>query len=319
MAKTESRICSPFSARSTAADIVSGHDLAGRNAIVTGASSGIGIETVRALADAGARVVLAVRDTTAGEAVARSIGGDTSVEFLDLARLDSVRAFAARQSRRPLHLLINNAGVMATPQGYTTDGFETQLGINHLGHFLLTLLLTPALLQAAPARVIQVSSAGHQIADMDFDDPHFRQRAYHPFVAYGQSKTANSLFAVGYNARHAARGITTNAVMPGAVVTNLGRHVTPELSREMGWVREDGSVPDMIWKTPAQGAATSLWAAVGRELEGQGGRYLEDCQEAVPWTSAHPLLGVKPYALDPARADRLWSFSLDAVGLEATR
>lgn len=308
-----------FGAQSTALDVIAGHDLHGRNAIVTGGASGIGVETVRALASAGAAVVLAARNRQQAEAVATELRADTGaatldVGILDLASLASVRAFAADYiaTGKPLHILINNAGVMATPHSYTADDFEMQFGTNHFGHFALTTALLPALRAAGRARVVSLSSIGHRRSDIDFDDIHFRTRAYDPWIAYGQSKTANALFAVGMTARFAGDGITTNSVMPGGIMTGLQKHMTDDEKRALGWIDEHGT-PNPRFKTPAQGAATSIWAAVAPELEGNGGHYLEDCHIAKPWSADAPMSGVLPYALDPERAERLWAVSEDAV------
>lgn len=318
---TASRITSPFGAESTVAEVIRGVSLKGRTAIVTGASSGIGIETARALASAGATVTLAVRDVAAGRSVAddinQSVGGNrASVEMLELASLTSVRTFAERWGDRPVHFLILNAGVMGTPFGRTADGFETQFGINHLGHFLLTNLLTEKLIAAAPSRVVVLSSSGHQMSDIHFDDLNYERRPYQPFEAYGQSKTANVLFAVGFTRRYAKYGVVANAVMPGAVRSNLGRYVDQEMMQKLGWFDEQGNVPGVLFKTPEQGAATSIWAAVAPELGKRGGLYLEDCQEAPRWREEVALVGVKDYALDPEAADRLWAASEALVGID---
>jgi len=313
-------ITSPFHARSTALDVVAGRDLSAKTALVTGASSGLGVETARALLSAGAEVLLAVRDTAKGEQVAQDLcaatGNDRAhVVELDLASLTSVRRAAGHVAERwpRLHILINNAGVMATPRGYTTDGFETQFGTNHLGHYLLAALLLPALRAAAPARVVALSSSGHRRSDIHFEDIAYQERPYDKWEAYGQSKTANALFAVGLTRRCAAEGVTANAVHPGGIHTGLQKHVPEEEWRALGWVDADGAI-NPAFKTPEQGAATSVWAAVGPELEGVGGLYLEDCRESSPFNPATPYAGYMPYALDPERADRLWAVSGELVG-----
>lgn len=314
-----------FGAQSTAAEIIAGIDLSGRVSIVTGGTSGLGIETARTLAGAGAEVILAVRNLVAGAAQAAAINSDighdhVSAHPLDLSDLASVREFASKWGDRPLHLLINNAGVMACPQSYTKDGFETQLGTNHLGHFLLSALLTPALKRGAPARVISLSSSAHMAGGLDLEDPHFRLRDYAPFLAYGQSKTANALFAVEYDRRHRDDGIRAFAVMPGVIETNLGRHLTPELMEASGLKPKENAPPDprgpIHFKTPAQGAATSIWAAVSSDLEGQGGLYLHDCAVAVPFQPGLPRgHGVQSHACDPEAAKLLWIWSEREVGL----
>jgi NAD(P)-dependent dehydrogenase (short-subunit alcohol dehydrogenase family) len=309
-----------FGSESTAAEVVAGHDLTGKEAIVTGGASGLGYETSRALASAGARVVVAGRDPARGEAAAeslRSATGNDKVVFrrLDLASLESVTTWARghNDTGKPLHILVLNAGIMAAPLSYTVDGFESQFGTNHLGHFAFATGLLPSLRAAgAGARVVVLSSRAHRRGDVDFDDPNYRHRPYDPWEAYGQSKSANALFAVGFTARFSAEGITANAVMPGGIMTNLQRHVPAETRREMGWADAEGRpVTPSGWKTAEQGAATSVWAAVAPELEGVGGRYLEDCAVAEPWTAdGDPPFGhYLPRVLDPERADRLWDLS----------
>lgn len=313
-------ITSPFGARSTALEVVRGHDLSGQVALVTGATSGLGVETARALLSAGARVVLGVRDVTRGEALARELAASTGqaapeVLALDLSSLGSVRAaaetFLARHSR--LDLLVNNAGVMATPFGHTEDGFETQFGTNHLGHFVLTGRLLGALRAAPAARVVALSSAGHRLSDVDLTDPQFARRPYDKWLAYGQSKTANALFAVGFTERFGAQGLYANAVHPGGIMTGLQKFLPREEQVRMGWMDEAGNL-NPVFKTPEQGAATSVWAAVGDELRGVGGLYLEDVREGLPYDAARPQEGYRPYALDPERARGLWSLSEDLVG-----
>ncbi|WP_333585393.1 oxidoreductase [Phenylobacterium sp.] len=305
-------------ARIVAAD----HDLGGRNIIVTGGASGIGLETARALAGAGADVMLAVRDRAAGEraavAINESIGADRVVAgTLDLASLSSVAAFVDAWGERPLDVLINNAGVMACPLDYTSDDLEMQIGVNHFGHFLLSLGLARALMNAAEedraARVVALSSIGHRRSPIHFDDIHYRQRPYDKWEAYGQSKTANALFAVGFDARFAEHGVNANAVMPGGIMTPLQRHLTQDEMSALGWIDAEGKVREGF-KTPEQGASTSVWAAVADELEGEGGLYLEDCSVALPWTPEKPHQGVMDHAQDPEAADRLWTISEQTVG-----
>lgn len=307
------RITSRFGAGSTALEVIAGSDLSGRNAIVTGGASGIGVETARALASAGANVLLAVRDLQAGDRVAAEINAGVgaervTVDQLELGSLASVRAFAARWGDHPLSLLINNAGVMACPQGTTEDGFETQFGVNHLGHFLLSLLLVPALEKGAPSRVVSLASSAHGMGNIDFDDPDFRHRPYEAFQAYGQSKTANILFALEFDRRYAARGIRAFSLMPGVIHTRLGRHIPGE----------DWSSIAHLSKTVEQGASTTIWAATSPDLDGRGGLYLENCAQAEPFARGMPRgTGVMPYALDPQAARRLWALSEEKVGLVA--
>jgi NAD(P)-dependent dehydrogenase (short-subunit alcohol dehydrogenase family) len=259
--------------------------------------------------------VLAARNRAASDEVAadiRQTTGNDAVEVgdLDLGSLASVRAFVDNYlaKKRPLHILINNAGVMATPFSHTADGFEMQFGTNHIGHFALTTGLLPTLKAAGKARVVALSSIGHRRSDVVWDDINFERREYDPWAAYGQSKTANALFAVGFTQRFATDGITANAVMPGGIMTGLQKHMRDEEKRALGWIDENG-VPNPRFKTPEQGAATSIWAAVAPELEGVGGRYLENCAIAAPWSEDAPMSGVMPYALDAGSAERLWVLS----------
>lgn len=319
------RITSRFGKFTPALDVVEGVDLSGRNAIVTGSSSGIGVETARALAHAGAAVTLAVRDLAAGERVAADIrsggGGPVTVERLDLAEFAAIRAFAERWGDKPLHVLVNNAGVMASPLMHTADGLELQLGVCHFGHFLLTVLLAPNLVAAAEpgraARVVNVSSLGHRFGGIDFDDPHFEHRPYDKWKAYGQAKTANVLFTVGLEKRLGSRGVHALALMPGGIMTPLQRHLPREEMIAFGWIDETGKVADGF-KTPEQGASTSVWAAVGPELEGVGGLYLEDLHEAAPYVPAKPREGVMAHALDAEDAERLWALSVKTTGADLT-
>lgn len=312
---TEStRITTPFTAESTAAEVVEGIDLTGRRAVVTGGASGIGIETARALAGAGAEVTLAVRDLDAGERTANDIIATTGnkqvlVAPLDLADQASVAAFTAAWDG-PLHLLINNAGVMASPETRTPEGWELQFATNHLGHFALATGLHRALAAAGGARVVSVSSGAHLRSPIVFEDIHFRERAYEPWSAYGQSKTANVLFGVEATKRWESDGITVNALMPGGIRTNLQRHISQEdLDRA---VAAAGGAGGITWKTPEQGAATSVLVATSPLLEGVGGRYFEDCNEAGPHQPG-TRTGVAAYALDPEAAARLWQVSIETL------
>ena len=314
------RVTSRFGHGSTAMEVVASIDLHGKNAIVTGAASGIGVETARALAAAGAAVTLAVRNREKGEAVARDVRATTRsdavrVEDLDLGELGSVRRFADRvlATGAPIHILINNAGIMACPLGRTPEGFELQFGTNHLGHFLLACRLAPALKAGAPCRVVALSSIGHRLSPVHFDDVHFERRPYDRWLAYGQSKTANALFAVELARRGTAAGITANAVHPGGIMTGLQQHLSREDMDALGWLDPDGK-PRKGFKTPAQGAATSVWAATAPELEGRGGRYLEDCQEGEPVRPDVPFAGYHPHARDAESAKRLWTVSEQMIG-----
>jgi NAD(P)-dependent dehydrogenase (short-subunit alcohol dehydrogenase family) len=315
MTTTSELIRTPFGFASTAAEVTEGIDLAGKRAIVTGAASGIGVETARALADAGAGVTLAVRDVGAGARVAADItastgNADVAVGKLDLADRASVDAFAAAWEG-PLHILVNNAGVMAIQQlELTPEGYEMQFATNHLGHFALALGLHDALAADGNARIVSVSSSGHQRSPVIFEDLHFAFRPYEPFLAYGQSKTANVLFAVEATRRWADDGITANALMPGGIETNLQRHVDPDYMQQAR--ARYGS--QVRFKTVEQGAATSVLLAVSPQLEGVGGRYFEDCNEAEVLTKRgegpSALSGVAWFALDEAIAERLWEESL---------
>jgi len=296
------RIKTTFGFRSTAAEVVAGIDMSGKRAVVTGGASGIGIPTAAALAGAGAQVTLAVRNVEAALPVAAGItakAGDRPVlvEQLDLADQASVAAFVSRW-RGPLHVLVNNAGVMALPQQRTAEGWEMQFATNHLGHFALANGLHRALAEAGGARIVSVSSSAHQLSPVIFDDIHFAFRPYEPILAYGQSKTANILFAVEATARWTADGITVNALTPGAILTNLQRY------------RGGMSTPPELRKTVEEGAATSVFVATSPLLNGIGGRYFVDCNEAeVVRQRTGDTTGVAPYALDADNAKRLWELS----------
>ena len=309
MAET-ARITTPFGATSTAAEVVAGVDLTGRRAVVTGGASGIGVETARALAGAGAEVTLAVRNTEAGDRTAADLVATTGnkqvyVAPLDLADRASVAAFVGGWDG-PLHLLINNAGIMASPLMRTADGWEMQFATNHLGHFALATGLHGALAAAGGARVVSVSSSAHLRSAVIFDDIMFERREYEPWSAYGQSKTANVLFAVGATRRWAGDGIFVNALMPGGIRTNLQRYVSDEELARLRSATGGGAVPN--WKTPEQGAATSLLVATSPLLDGVGGRYFEDCNEALP-NQPGTRTGYAPFAVDPAAAEQLWTSS----------
>ncbi|GAA4636900.1 SDR family NAD(P)-dependent oxidoreductase [Actinoallomurus vinaceus] len=310
---TSTRVTTPFTAQSTAAEVVAGIDLTGRRVIVTGGASGIGVETARALAGVGAEVTLAVRNEEAGRRTAEDIIETTGnkqvlVAPLDLADQASVASFVAAWDG-PLHILINNAGVMASPETRTPEGWELQFATNHLGHFALATGLHGALAGADGGRVVSVSSAAHLRSPVVFEDIHFRERPYEPWAAYGQSKTANVLFAVEATKRWADDGITVNALMPGGIRTNLQRYVTDE---ELERLRAQSGGGGVVWKTPEQGAATSVLVATSPLLDGVGGRYFEDCQEAGP-NQPGTRTGVAPYALDPEAAERLWQVSVETL------
>jgi NAD(P)-dependent dehydrogenase (short-subunit alcohol dehydrogenase family) len=314
---TGPRITTPYGFTSTAAEVIAGVDLSGKRAIVTGASSGIGVETARALAGAGAAVTLAVRNTEAGEQVAADIRESTgneavTVGALELSDLTSVRTFAAAWSG-PLDILVNNAGVMAIQElTLSTSGHEMQFATNHLGHFALALLLHDALAAAGSARIVSVSSGGHLRSPVVFDDIDYAFRDYDPFGAYGQSKTANVLFGVEATRRWASDGIVANALMPGGIATPLQRHLPEHYAAQaLDSFRAAGT----DFKSVEQGAATSVLLAASPLLDGIGGRYFEDCNEAVVVSrrGGPGRGGVAPYALDPANAERLWELSLTLI------
>ena len=305
-------ITSKFSRHSTAEEVIAGIDLSGRRAVVTGASSGIGVETARALASAGAEVTLAVRNVEAGRRVAASIEESTGnsaivVEPLELDDRGSVQAFVQRW-RGPLNILVNNAGVMAEPLRRTREGWEHQFATNYLGHFALAMGLHDALSQGAPARIVALTSSGHFFSPVILDDLNFERRAYDPWLAYGQSKTAIVLFAVEATRRWASAGITANAVMPGGIRTNLQQYQSgPE------WEEIDATYD---WKSVEEGAATSVFVATSPLLAGIGGRYFEDCHEAAvvdPEIGHERQQGVAAYALDPQIAARLWDVAEDML------
>ncbi len=301
--------------------MLAGIDLTGRTALVTGASSGLGAESARALAARGAAVVLTGRDRDKTEAVAETIRAATGNPRIEVMELHlespgSVRGFAKEYLSRhgALHVLLANAGVMACPLARTPEGWEMQFATNHLGHFLLAGLLAPALRAGAPARVVAVSSAGHQFSPVVFDDLHFERRPYDKWAAYGQAKTANILHAVELDRRLARHGVRAFAIHPGMIGTELGRHLTPDDLRMLGErARQRAESGKTSFKQIPQGAATQLYAATAPELEGRGGLYLEDCQvsgvEPCPGGA-----GCAAYALDPEAAARLWALSEQTVG-----
>jgi NAD(P)-dependent dehydrogenase (short-subunit alcohol dehydrogenase family) len=306
-------ITTPYSGQTTADEIASGLDLTGQRMIVTGGASGIGAETATSLARTGAEVTLAVRDVEAGERVAEQITDATGnkqvlVAPLDLADQASVRSFASGWEG-PLHVLVNNAGLMAAPLMRTPEGWEMQFATNHLGHFALATGLHRALASAGEARIVSVSSSAHLGSGIVFEDIHFCQRPYEPWSAYAQSKTANVLFAVEGTRRWADDGIFINALMPGAIRTRLQRYVSDE---ELDRMRAATGSRQPAWKTHQQGAATSVLLAVSPLLAGIGGRYFEDCNEALP-NVPDTRRGVAAHALDPEAAARLWQVSAEHI------
>lgn len=312
-----------FGAKSTTDDVLAGHDLSGKRVLITGVSAGLGVETARALAAHGASIVGAARDlakardATAPVRAALKPGATFDLVELDLASLKSVRAAADHlvAQGKPFDVVIANAGVMATPKGQTADGFETQFGTNHLGHFVFVNRV--AKLIKPGGRVVALSSAGHRFADVDLDDPSFERTQYQPFLAYGRSKTANALFAVEFDRRHKAKGIRAAAVHPGGIQTELGRHMTPELIQQMmasiNQARAPGA-PPFEFKTVPQGAATTVWAGFVANADAVGGHYCEDCHVAHLNPDPNTRDGVRPYAIDEERAKALWAKSEAMVG-----
>lgn len=319
-----------FSAESTTADVIAGIRLDGRVALVTGGSAGLGLETARTLAGAGARVIVAARPGPKLDQALATLrdsvpGAGIEAVPLELTDFDSIRACAARVAELTpaLDLLVNNAGIMAVPLARTPAGCESQFGTNHIGHFLLTNLLVPLLQKGQRARVVNLSSGGHKHAPVNFDDIHWQAREYNKWGAYGQSKTANALFTVALQKRLQPHGIDVFAVHPGVIPTELGRHLTEDdikalmNSQSLGGERKESggtSRGRLTLKSIPQGAATSVWAATAPELAGRGGLYLEDCRvaEEVPMGVAEH--GYVAWARDPEAAERLWAVSEAIVG-----
>jgi NAD(P)-dependent dehydrogenase (short-subunit alcohol dehydrogenase family) len=312
-------IRSAFGARSTALEVVANLDLHGQRVMVTGGAAGLGLETARALAQAGAELTLATRNREQAQAAAQTLRTQTgnahiTAAQLDLADVHSIGALARSWRAQPLHILINNAAVMACPLTRTAQGWEQQFATNHLGHFALTTALLPALRAAGSSRVVTLSSSGHKISGVDFDDIHFERRDYNKWKAYGQAKSANALMSLGLHLRHAKDGITANAVHPGGIMTGLQKFLPIEEQRALGWLKADDTPLD-LFKTPEQGAATSVWAATGAELAGIGGLYLEDCSEGVPQPPSNRVFGYSPHIMDAESAQRLWDVSLKMLAV----
>jgi NAD(P)-dependent dehydrogenase (short-subunit alcohol dehydrogenase family) len=321
-------------ATSTTDDVLSGTDLHGKRVLVTGVSAGIGVETARALAAHGAQIVGAARDLEKAEGASSQVrkaaaanGGSFALVALDLASLESVRACADELLARGdvFDVVIANAGVMATPFGHTQDGFETQFGTNHLGHFVLVNRIAPLI--RSGGRLINLASAGHRFSNVDLNDPNFQRTAYDPFVAYGRSKTANILFAVAFDRRHRGRGVRAAAVHPGVIQTELGRHMdSAQLGKMIDQMSQqlaaEGKAP-FEWKTIPQGAATSVWAGVVAPADEVGARYCENCHvgSIVPDDVVISAIseGVRAYALDLNNAEALWKKSEELVGETFTK
>jgi len=326
----ETKMAKSFGATSTTDEVLSGINLRGKRILVTGVSAGIGVETARTLAAHGAQIVGAARDLKKAETAtaqarkdAAAHGGSFELLEVDLGSLKSVRAAADKLVARgePLDIIIANAGVMATPFGHTADGFETQFGTNHLGHFVFVNRIAPLLRDGG--RLVNVSSAGHRFSNVDLDDPGFERTTYDPYVAYGRSKTANILFAVAFDQRHRARGIRAAAVHPGIIKTELARYTdAAQIEKRIQQINEnlkaEGKGP-LQWKSLEQGAATSVWAAIVAGGDQVGGKYCEDCHVAKPMRDdidniAAVSEGVRSYAVDPANAEALWKKSEQLVG-----
>ena len=319
MSTPQHHIDSGFGPRSTATEVLNGIDLDGKLAIVTGGYSGLGLETVRALTGAGARVIVPARRRAHAEEVLAGIER-VEVDELDLGDLDSVHAFAQRvlDSGRSVDILINNAAIMACPETRVGPGWEAQFATNHLGHFVLTNLLWSALSADGGARVVALTSTGHKLSPIRFDDLMF-ESGYDKWQAYGQAKTADSLFAVHLDALAQDAGVRAFAAHPGGIMTPLQRHLSREEMIASGWITEDGT-PHERFKTPEQGASTSTWAATSPALDGMGGVYCEDCDIAEPTVVGSPtarIQGVDAHAIDPDAAARLWAVSAELTGVNA--
>ena len=308
-------IASGFHAKSTASEVLDGVDLSGKNVIVTGGYSGIGLETVRAFAMAGARVTVPARRVEAAEAALGTVAGDIEIASMDLADLTSVRKFVADYAAtgRALHIVVNNAGIMACPETRVGPDWEAQFGVNHLGHMAMTLGLAQSMQKAEGSRLVCLSSTAHAITDVHWDDPHFKTHDYDKWQAYGQAKAANALFAKGVDARGKDYGVRAFSVHPGGIFTPLQRHLTDEEMVALGWKNADGTIPpavEAMFKTPAQGASTSVWAATADKLNGMGGLYCENCDIAQLATEdSQRYEHAREWICDPAKAEQLWAMS----------
>jgi NAD(P)-dependent dehydrogenase (short-subunit alcohol dehydrogenase family) len=320
MPTPQAPIGSGFGAASTAQEVIRGIDLHDKNVVVTGGYSGIGLETVRAFRSAGARVFVPARDIAKAKEGLRDMT-DVVLDAMDLLDPESIDRFAARVlgSTGALHILVNNAGVMAPPLERDARGYESQFSANHLGHFQLTCRLWPGLVGAGGARVVALSSYGHRRTGVDFHDPNFKHRPYDPWLAYGQSKTANALFAVALDSIGQRRGVRAFSVHPGGIATDLIRHMSPDQIAASQILDRDGKPiidPANNKKTPQQGAATSVWCATSPRLDGMGGVYCADCDiaRALPSDDSTEMHGVRPRATDPVAAGRLWQLSEQLTG-----
>lgn len=312
--RDQAPVGSGFHAKSTAREVVEGIDLSGKTAVVTGGYSGIGLEAVRALAGAGARVMVPARRPDAAREALSGIDG-VSVAAMDLSDISSVRRFAGDYAAATpkLDLLVNNAGIMACPLARVGPGWESQFGTNHLGHFTLYQGLLPSLRAAGGARVVALSSTGHILSDVIWDDPNYQQRKYDKWEAYGQSKSSNALFALGVDMQEKGNGIRGFSVHPGGIFTNLQRHLPDEEMVVLGWKNPDGTLPERVkasFKTPQQGASTTVWAATSPKLDGKGGVYCEDCDIAAAATpDSQRYQHAREWICDETRAEKLWAMS----------
>lgn len=313
--RSQGKLDSGFVAKSEPSQILEGIELGGRVAVITGGYSGIGLETTRALVERGVKAYVPARDLDKANRALADLNGEVVIAAMDLGDLASVESFAAQVSAEEdrLDLLINNAGIMACPETRIGSGWEAQFATNHLGHFVLTRGLLGSLREATGARVICLSSSGHKRSDIIWDDIHFEQHAYEKWTAYGQAKTANALFALGLDLHYADEGVKALSVHPGGILTPLQRHLATEEMTALGWTDEHGELTEQaaaIFKTPAQGATTTLWAATSAQLSDRGGVYCEDCDIADPQDNAPlPYLGVAPWATNENSAQRLWELT----------
>ncbi|WP_298023783.1 oxidoreductase [uncultured Parasphingopyxis sp.] len=320
--KDQVPVDSGFPAKTDGANIIADIDLAGKTAIVTGGYSGIGLETVRALAAKGVQVIIPARNIPKAKEALADVEGDVRIEEMDLADIPSVRAFGDKmlEELESLDLLINNAGVMACPEEHIGAGWELQFGTNHLGHFELTRKLMPLLEKTPGCRVIALSSTGHKLSGIRWDDPNFEMEPYEKWQAYGQAKSANALFANALSRRLKDSGGLAFAVHPGGIFTPLQRHLPQEEMIALGWLDENGELSEMAkagFKTPEQGCSTTLWAAISPKLEGKPGVYCEDCDIAEPTDPEGPMAryrGADPHICEDEAAERLWAMSEEMIG-----
>lgn len=314
-AENQKPIGSGFGAKTPAKDVVAGMDLSGKNVIVTGGYSGIGIETVRALASVGAKVTVPARRPDVAAKELGAVEGDIEIASMDLGDVTSARKFASDYvaTGRQLDILINNAGIMACPLDRVGPAWERQFGVNHLGHMAMTQALLPALEKAQGSRLVALSSTAHIMSDVHWDDPHFERHDYDKWQAYGQAKSANALFALGADRRWDAHGVTAFSVHPGGIFTPLQRHLSVEEMSALGWMNADGTIPDHIkamFKTPEQGASTATWAATSPQLNDRGGEYCEDADIAqLAGPDSQRFHHAREWITDEGKAERLWEMS----------